>query len=172
MSRLVSQLVGQRPSLLAAAAICLARATLGLFGTTSGLWPRHLHNCTGYKMPDLADTMRAMRQIHEWTQHSSTKISNGPNSQFNHATYLYVSRRGIIQRDVLDCLIRNEWDEHIGEGISCHELDPCKLCKWGVIFPGLYGNKRPRWVCEKLVQLQAAHECQSKTLAADSWTTY
>ena len=108
MSRLNEALVGATPSLMAAASICLARATVGPFRNShdqlgDAAWTMELQNCTGYGLADMIDTMRIMRLQHERSE-TYCVVTEGPFSQFNKETHLFVSTKTVLPTEELERL--------------------------------------------------------------------
>jgi hypothetical protein len=84
LSRVSFDLSYRPPSLLTAAAVYLARATLGVRGET-GFWSRTLEYTTGYSVEDVKDTVIFLLKYH-------LSAETNPNT---HATFTKYRKRSV-----------------------------------------------------------------------------
>jgi hypothetical protein len=86
LSRVSFDLSYRPPSLITAAAVYLARATLGVRGNeTRGFWSRTLEHTTGYSVEDLKDTVLFLLKYH-----LSAETNNN-----THATFTKYRKRSV-----------------------------------------------------------------------------
>jgi hypothetical protein len=105
LSRLPYALVSTKPSLLAAAAIFLARATLGIRDTASstvdakGYWTKTLQYYTGYTVSELKATILVLLICQRGAEESSATKSTF--AKYNRAKFMYVSSKTCVSAEDL-----------------------------------------------------------------------
>jgi Cyclin, C-terminal domain len=106
LSRLSYRLVPVKPSLLAAAAVYLARATLGIRETarfkaadSQGFWTKTLQYYTGYAVEDMKDTVRVLLAEHRDAEMSSLKSAF---NKYSKAKCMHVSTKTVLDHEYLN----------------------------------------------------------------------
>ena len=106
LSRFPYEFVDVKPSLIAAAAVFLARATLGVCDTSpdaavhnKGYWTKTLQYYTGYKVEQLKDVVRILLTYHQEAETSALKAVF---KKYSKAQYCYVSTKTVLSTDDLD----------------------------------------------------------------------
>jgi len=105
LSRFPHEFVDVKPSLIAAAVIFLARATLGIRGKADdgvhekGYWTKTLQFYTGYSVEELKDTVLILLTYHQSAEEESL---NAIYKKFSKAKFMHVSTKTVLCNDVLD----------------------------------------------------------------------
>ena len=104
LSRMPYELVSTKPSIMAAAAVYLARATLGIRSNapedeeSDRIWTRTLQYYTGYTVKDLQGTIQILLFYHRRAEESPFKAVF---NKYNKAKYMYVSTKATLTLDDL-----------------------------------------------------------------------
>lgn len=106
LSRLSYELVPVKPSLVAAAAVFLARATLGICEKdpskavdAHGFWTKTLRHYSGYSVEELKDTVQVLLTHHQDAEASNLKaIFN----RYSKAKFMHVSTKTVLSHEHLD----------------------------------------------------------------------
>ena len=105
LSRFPYALIPVKPSLVAAGAIFLARATLGICDTSPanaaharGYWTKALQYYTGYSVEELRDTVRI---IHDYQRDSESSSLKAIFRKYNKAKFMFVSAKTSLNEEDL-----------------------------------------------------------------------
>jgi hypothetical protein len=107
LARIPYELMAVKPSLLAAAALYLARATLGIRDPTSSsnpegsakFWTRTLQCYTGYSVDGLRETVRIIHQYHQDAESSSLKAVF---IKYGRSKFMQVSHKTVLREEELE----------------------------------------------------------------------
>jgi hypothetical protein len=104
LSRIPYELMAIKPSLLAAAVLYLARATLGIRDTSGSegspkFWTRTLQCYTGYSVGDLRETVRIIHQYHQDAESSDLKAVF---IKYGRSKFMQVSHKTVLREEELE----------------------------------------------------------------------
>ncbi|CAB9497734.1 A-type cyclin [Seminavis robusta] len=109
LSRVAYELVPVKPSLVAAATVFLARATLGICNDSveedcdereqNKFWNKTLQCYTGYSVEELKDTVQVLHRYHQKAESSQLKAAF---TKYSKSKYMHVAHKTVLREEDLE----------------------------------------------------------------------